>query len=216
MQFDIARAESLVKALIDVSKKQKSPAHTRALTILAHLTRHPLNCHHLIFHYIQLLPMLQTATESLDADARKYALCALQNLSMDNSCKTTIAHTDKMIASLTDRCNGVTNEEVHAAVATLQNLSDEPANLIQFTIVRHCIGTIMSIARSNRARVEEGVETKFTQFMAQNTLAKLSFWLRKIATSASQRMHKDVRCQSGAALPLHDAVLQPLDYEQWK
>jgi hypothetical protein len=215
-QFEIARAEPLVKALIDVSKKQKSPAHSRALTILAHLTRHPMNCHHLTFHYIQLLPMLQTATESSDADARKYALRALQNLSMNNSCKTTIAHTDKMIASLTDRCNGETNEEVHAAVATIQNLSDEPANLIQFTIVRHCIGTVMSIARSNKARMDEGIETKFTQFMAQNTLAKLSYWLRKIATSSSQRMCKDVRSQAGAAVPLYDAVLQPIDYEQWK
>jgi hypothetical protein len=218
-QFDIARAEALVEALIDVAKKQSSPSHTRALTILAHLTRHPQNGHHLIFQYLELLPMLQKATESADADARKYALCAIQNLSMDYSCKTAIAHTDKMILSLTGRCHGETNEEVHAAVAALQNLSDEPANLIQFTIVKNCIGTIMSIARSNKARMDEGIETKMTKFMAQNTLAKLSFWLRKIATSASLRIcenKKDGYFPSGASFSLCDAVLQPIDYEQWK
>lgn len=160
--------------------------------------------------------MLQQASKSLDTDARKYTMYALQNLSMDSSCKTAIAHTEKMIASLTDRCNGDTNEEVHAAVATLQNLSDEPANLVQFTVVRNCVGTIMSIARSNQTRIDEGVETKMTQFMAQNTLAKLSYWLRKIATNASQRMWKETCFSAGASLPLYDAVLQPTDYEQWK
>ena len=213
-KFDVARAEALVKALIDVSKKHNSPSHTRALTILAHLTRHPQNGHHLIFNYLELLPMLQNATESVDADARKYALCSLQNLSIDNSCKTTIAHTDKMIASLTKRCDGDTYEEVHAAIATLQHLADEPANIIQFTIVKKCIGTIMSIARSNKAKMDEGIESKFTQFMAQNTLSKLSFWLRKIATSASQR--KDGMLSAREVCTLYDAVLQPTEYEQWK
>ena len=204
----------LVKALIGVSRKHNSPSHTRALTILAHLTRHPQNCHHLVFHYLDLLPMLQNATESGDAHARKYALCSLQNLSIDYSCKTTIAHTEKMIASLTERCHGDTQDEVHAAVATLQYLADEPANIIQFTIVRKCIGTIMSIARSNKAKMDEGIESQYTQFMAQNTLSKLSFWLRKIATSASQR--EEGMLSARAASRLYDAVLQPTEYQQWK
>jgi hypothetical protein len=145
LQFNIARAESLIRALIGVSKKYKSPSHPRAIAVLAHLTRHPKNCHHLVFNFLEVLPMLQNATGSDDAEARRYALCSIQNLSMDKSCRAPIAHTPKMIASLTERCNSESKEEVLAAVASLQNLSDEPANLIQFTIVKNCIGTIISI-----------------------------------------------------------------------
>jgi phosphoribosyl-ATP pyrophosphohydrolase len=51
-----------------------------------------------------------------------------------------------MIASLVnEKCNSESNEEVLAAVASLQNLTDELANLIQFIIVKNCIGTIISI-----------------------------------------------------------------------
>ena len=72
-----------------------------------------------------------------------------------------------------------------AAVATLQNLSDEPANLIQFTIVKVCIGTIIRIAREDVVKCEQ---TDLTSFMAKNTLVTLSHWFRKIATSGSERM----------------------------
>jgi hypothetical protein len=123
-----------------------------------------------------------------------------------------------MIASLTERCNSESKEEVLAAVASLQNLSDEPANLIQFTIVKNCIGTIISIARSDEARRLDGIETDLTQFMAKNTLATISFWFRKIATSGSQRMSGNTKEGGGpprAVIPLYDAVLKPTDYEQW-
>ncbi|KAL3805048.1 hypothetical protein HJC23_003276 [Cyclotella cryptica] len=216
--FDIARSESLVNALISVSKMHKSPSHPRAIAILAHLTRHPKNCHHLVFKYLTLLPMLQNATGSDDTEARKYALCALQNLSMDKSCRAPIGHTPKMISSLTERCNSENKDEVLAAVASLQNLSDEPANLIQFTIVKNCIGTIISIAESDKARMLDGVETDLTQFMAKNALATISFWFRKIATSGSQRMLCDSKVgggSPGATVPLYDAVLKPTGYNQW-
>ncbi|EJK45506.1 hypothetical protein THAOC_35880, partial [Thalassiosira oceanica] len=76
--------------------------------------------------------------------------------------------------------------ETRLAVAgTLQNLSDEPANLIQFTIVRDCIGTIARVANED---VESGEVTDLTQFMAKNALASLSHWFRKIATSGSERI----------------------------
>jgi hypothetical protein len=158
-----------------------------------------------------LLPLLQNCTESDDVEARKYALSAIQNLSMDKSCRAPIANTLGMMASLTDRCSSQHKEELHAAVAALQNLADEPANLIQFTVVKNCIGTIVSLAKSDMTRANRGVETELTRFMAQNTLATISFWFRKIATSGSQKMSKDrlMGCT------LHDAVLQPVGYCQW-
>lgn len=201
--FIIARDAVIVEALVGVSKRHSSPSHSRAMAIIAHLTRHPKNCHQLVFKYASLLPMLQVATASPDREARRYAFCALQNLSMDKSCRAPIAHSPRIIWSLTQRCKDDKNgpadgstdvseggdDEVRtAAVATLQNLADEPANLIQFTIVKDCIGTIIRIARED---VVSGERTDLTSFMAKNTLVTLSHWFRKIASSGSERMHRE-------------------------
>jgi hypothetical protein len=97
---------------------------------------------------------------------------------MDKSCRAPTAYTPRMIASLNEKCNSESNEEVLAAVASLQNLTDEPANLIHFIIVKNCIGTIISITRSDEARRLDGIETDLMQFMAKSTLATISFWFR--------------------------------------
>lgn len=212
-QSDIARKENLIQVLINVSKKHTSPSHPRAMAILAHLTRSPRNSHYLVFHYLQLLPMLQNSIDSPDPQGRKYALCAIQNLCMDKSCRAPIAHTAGMIRSLTGRCKGGSREECHAAIAALQNLSDEPANLIQFTIVKNCIATILSMAQSDNVRMSRGIETDLTQFMAKNTLATISYWFRKIATSGTLRRENDSKY--GTVMKLCDAVLQPEGYCQW-
>ena len=183
--------------------------------------------------------MLQAATGSPDKEARRYAFCALQNLSMDKSCRAPIAHSPKIIWSLTQRCkdkSAIDEDEARmAAVATLQNLSDEPANLIQFTIVKDCIGTIISIARED---VTKNERTDLASFMAKNTLVTLSHWFRKIATSGSERMvvHEVIGqpkrmagfppgggLSPGGSSPggsksqsrLYSAVLEPTNYSQW-
>ena len=205
------------------------------MAILAHLTRHPKNCHHMVFKYQPLLPMLQLAMGSPDKEARRYAFCSLQNLSMDKSCRAPIAHSPKIILSLThslrdkESVGGGEEEEARmAAVATLQNLSDEPANLIQFTIVKDCIGTLIQIARED---VMKGGKTDMTSFMAKNALVTLSHWFRKIATSGSERMNSNPQgCMALGIGPmssispggtsrvsslLHNARLDPTSYDQW-
>ena len=254
-QYIVAREPVIIEALIGVSKRHCSPSHSRAMAILAHLTRHPKNCHQLVFNYATLLPTLQAATASPDKEARRYAFCALQNLSMDKSCRAPIAHSPKIIWSLTQRCKQKNkrsppfiggdadddneDESLLAAVATLQNLSDEPANLIQFTIVKDCIGTIVRIAREDIVR---GENTDLTSFMAKNALVTLSHWFRKIATSGSERMRggagmvgsggsmmapgiggqppvsmSDRISPSGsrAHLSLCNASLEPTNFNQW-
>jgi len=209
-QFVIAREETLVEALINVSKMYTSPLHTRAISILAHLARSTRNCHHLVFNYVQLLPMLQNAIISENADTRKHSLYAIQNLSIDKSCRAPIAHTPTIIASLTDRCNSESEEEVIAAVASLHNLSDEPANLIQFISANNCIGTMIGIANSEMI---DDDERHLVQFMAKDILATISFWFRKIATSGAQKISGDTT--PATTMPLHDAVLKPTTYCQW-
>lgn len=90
-----------------------------------------------------------------------------------------------------------------AAVASLQNLSDEPANLIQFTIVKDCIGTIIYLAQFEKAHMIDGVETHLAQFLAKNALATLSYWFRKIAMSGEQRIAEDAK--GGSSMSLHPA-----------
>jgi hypothetical protein len=115
-----------------------------------------------------------------------------------------------------------------SAMATLQNLSDEPANLIQFTIVEDCIGTIIQVAKGGSMR---GEQTDLTSFMAKNTLATLSHWFRKIATSGMERVRKNeiasafgtVRPKSPIAssegtrafVNLYNANLEPKFYDLW-
>ena len=207
----IAKEEAIIESLIGVSRKFSSPSHARALAILAHLTRHPQNCHLLVFKYVSLLPLLQEATSSPDTEGRRYALCALQNLSIDTSCRAPLAHTPNMIKSLTNRLkHSESKGELVAAVATLQNLADEPANLIQFTIVKHCVASIIEVARSDDNGEKE---TDVAAFFAKNTLVTLSHWFRRIATSGSERIVSG----SGGRAPhiLHNAVLVPTTYQQW-
>jgi len=190
-QFMVARDQIIVDSLSGVAERHLSPSHARAMAILAHLTRHPKNSHHLVFKYKTLLPTLQAACGSPDKEGSRYAFCALQNLSMDKSCRAPIAHSPNIIWSLTQKCKDESDsnddEARIAAVAILQNLADEPANLIQFTIVKDCIGTIIRIARED---VVKGETTDLTSFMAKNTLATLSHWFRKIAQSGLDRMRE--------------------------
>ena len=244
--YAVAREGVVVDALIGVSRRRGSPSHARAMAVLAHLTRQAKNCHHLVFKHASLVPALTDATGSSDREAARYAFCALQNLSVDKSCRAPIAHTPGVIRSLTDRLrrapgdgadgrrNGDSkddDEDVEkcdaetrtAAVGALQNLSDEPANLIQFTIVKDCIGTIARVANGD---VESGTDTDLIQFMAKNALASLSHWFRKIATSGSERMNggDGGGFPPGGASPgaggraprLFDARLVPTTYDQWE
>ena len=234
----MAREPVLVEALIGVSRRHGSPSHARAMAVLAHLTRQSKNCHHLVFKHTSLLPTLQSATGSADREAVRYAFCALQNLSVDKSCRAPIAHTAGVIRSLTDRLRRGPEDvrrdddddggedadkcdaETRLAVAgTLQNLSDEPANLIQFTIVKDCIGTIARVANED---AESGAGTDLTQFMAKNALASLSHWFRKIATSGTERITSTGGFPPGGASPGAggrapiEARLAPTTYEQWE
>jgi hypothetical protein len=206
----IAKDNAIVEALIGVSRKFSSPSHARSLAILAHLTRHPQICHLLVFNYLSLLPMLQEATSSPDKEGRRYALCALQNLSIDTSCRAPVAHTPDMIKALTNRLiNSDSKAELVAAVATLQNLANEPANLIQFTIVEHCVASIIEVARSDDNGEKE---TDVASFLAKNTLVTLSHWFRRIATSGAERISNG---SGSGQQTLHNAVLAPTTYQQW-
>lgn len=208
----IARQDVVIETLLKVSLQFSSPSHVRALAILAHLTRHPQNCHLLVFENSSFIPLLQEViSHSPDAEGRRYALCALQNLSVDTSCRAAVAHTPNMIKCLLNRLKRSSKGETVAAIATLQNLADEPANLILFTTVKNCVASILELAR--RCDDYGAKETELASFLAKNTLATLSHFFRRIATSGSER----ITSESGNLAPhiLQNAVLRPRTYQGW-
>jgi len=126
-----------------------------------------------------VLPALVQGTYSTNDVARRYACFAIQNFSHDKSCRQELASSDNLIVALCKRARHSKDpDERLAAVCSLKNLTDEPANLIPLSNTAECIATLMQIAHGQ----EEGV-TEMMQFKACDALATISHWLRKIATN---------------------------------
>jgi hypothetical protein len=200
--YHFARDLNFVSTMVDISLCHESPSHALAVKILANLTRHRLN-KVLAFKPKTVVPALVEATQSTNDDARLYACYAIQNLSQEKSCRQELAIAEHLIEALCDRCrNGTLDAERLAAVSTLKNLCDEPANLIPLTNTPGCVTTLMHLAhaatpfpRSTAANDDNPTDafapppppplviTELMQYRACDALATLSHWLRKIATS---------------------------------
>lgn len=131
------------------------------------------------FKQQMVVPALVKATYSNSDVSRRYGCFAIQNLSHDKSCRQELASSETLIAALCKRARHSKDpEERLAAICSLKNLTDEPANLIPLSNTPECIATLMQIAHGQ----EEGV-TEIMQFRACDALATISHWLRKIATN---------------------------------
>ena len=240
--YHLARYLTLVTTLVDIAQCHESPSHALAVKVLANLTRHRLN-KILAFKPKTVVPALVEATQSSNDDARLFACYALQNLSQEKSCRQELAIAEHLIEVLCDRCrNGTLDAERLAAVSTLKNLCDEPANLIPLTNTTGCVTTLMQLAHSpaqgvipssspavaaliqiggNAPLPPTAAETQpssrviaeMMQYRACDALATLSHWLRKIATSG----HSLDQTQRGR-LPnkgLFVPSLREVSWNQW-
>jgi len=208
--YHFARQMNLVSTLVEITRYQESPSHALAIKVLAHLTRHRLN-KGLAFKPKTVVPALVEATQSPSDDARLYACYALQNLSQEKSCRQELAIAAHLIEVLCDRCrNGKQEAERLAAISTLKNLCDEPANLIPMTNTTGCVSTLMHFAHP--AEQDKHV-TELMQYRACDALATLSHWLRKIATSGNSLD----RTQQGRApiKGLFVPSLREVSWNQW-
>jgi hypothetical protein len=157
--YHLARHMTLVTTLVEIAHCHESPSHALAVRILANLTRHRLN-KVLAFKPKTVVPALIEATQSTNDDARLYACYALQNLSQEKSCRQELAIAEHLIEVLCDRCrNGTLDAERLAAVSTLKNLCDEPANLIPLTNTTGCVTTLMQLAHSPSSIISTSVPT---------------------------------------------------------
>jgi hypothetical protein len=208
--YHFARDSALVTTMVAISKFDESASHTLAIKLLANLTRHRLNTKMVVFKHQIIVPALVVAAEAINDETRLYACYALQNLSQDKSCRQELAITDNLITALCNRSREARAEEERlAAVSSLKNLCDEPANLIPLTNTRDCISTLMQLAHGN----EKGVSDT-TQYRACDGLATLSHWLRKIATSG--KTLDDAKRGKQPTKELFVPSLQVVTWDQWQ
>lgn len=208
--YHFARDSPLVSTLVDISKFNESVSHTLAIKLLAHVTRHRLNTKMLVFKQRVVVPALVVAVEAKNEETRLYACYALQNLSQDKSCRQELAITDGLITALCNRAREARIEEERlAAVSSLKNLCDEPANLIPLTNTRDCISTLMQLAHG----YEDGASDT-TQYRACDGLATLSHWLRKIATSG--KTLDDAKRGKPPTKELFVPSLRVVTWNQWQ
>jgi hypothetical protein len=139
----IGRDLPLVETLIEVAKHHEASSHALSLKCLAHLTRHRQN-KTLAFKPKCFVPTLVSALSSPSSDARLFACYGLQNLSQEKSCRQELALTERLIESLCELCRNTNSQENErlAAISTLKNLCDEPANLIPMTNTAGCVSTM--------------------------------------------------------------------------
>lgn len=190
--FLFARDLAVTSTVLRVAAYETSECQGQAVRVIANLARHPLNWA-ILMERPNIIPILIQALHVNESESQKYACFALQNLTLEESLRKKVAHTDKLIKSICDVAANSTDLDVKlAAVSVLKNLSIEPSNLVLMTNTRNCIATLMQLAHG-----EDTTITEMIRFHACDCLAALSHWLGKIASSgypqaASNRQAKDL------------------------
>jgi len=180
--YILARHVYLISALVAIIKLQESSSQDFGLKLLAHLSRHRSNSKILVFKMKDVLPAIVFATNSKNEVSRKYACYTLQNFSQDKPCRQQLASIENLLAAVCRRIrNAEDPEEKLAALHTLKNLTDEPANLIPMTNTPECFATLIQVAHTSDDTI-----TEMMQYIGCDALATLSHWFRSIATSGQR------------------------------
>jgi hypothetical protein len=114
-------------------------------------------------------------------NTRKFAALAIQNLSVDEACREDVANTKFLLEGLCRlaRHSGYVEEQL-AALRSLNNLADDPRNVIPMSNTPECFATLIRISKGD----QDG-STEIMQYVASNALATISHWLRQIASNGS-------------------------------
>ncbi|KAL3918727.1 MAG: hypothetical protein SGILL_004098 [Bacillariaceae sp.] len=209
--FILARHVYLVDTIVAITKLQESASQEYGLKLLAHFSRHRGNSKHLVFKMKQVVPAVVYATQSENDESRKYACFTLQNFSQDKPCRQELASNDELLSAVCRRIRSSRQEEEKlAALNTLKNLTDEPANLIPMTNTPECFATLMQVAHASDESVTETM-----QYIGCDALATLSHWFRSIATSG-QRIGTKKRNSEQAKDQLFVPALRVVTFEPWQ
>jgi len=175
--YFLARDESFISSINEVGEMFSSPSHTKSIIVLAHLSRLKFNNHQMIFRMSNVVTTLIHACQSTDPECRKYACFALQNLSIDKTCRQELAILPGLLAALSACArHDDFEEEQLAAVSAIRNLSDEYANIIQISNTLDFIPTIIDLSQNTLPSANELVP-----YYTSDSLAYLSRSLRSIS-----------------------------------
>jgi len=214
--FILARHSYLIDTLVAITRLQESSSQDFGLKLLAYLSRHRSNSKILVFKMKEVVPAVVFATHSENAESRKYACFTLQNFSQDKPCRQQLASVNNLLLAVCCRIRGSKNqEEKLAALYTLKNLTDEPANLIPMTNTPECFATLMQVAHASDDSV-----TEMMQYLGCDALATLSHWFRSIATSGQRigtmNQGNENKNKNAKKDELFVPTLQVLNWEPWQ
>ena len=180
--YILARHAYLVDSLVAITRLQESLSQALGLKILANLSRHRSNSKILVFQVKDVVPAIVFALNSTNDTSRKFACYALQNFSQDKPCRQQLASIDDLLQAVCRCVRDATDpEEKLAALHTLKNLTDEPANLIPMTNTPECFATLIQVAHASDGSISE-----MMQYVGCDALATMSHWFRSIATSGQR------------------------------
>ena len=212
--YILARNTYLASTLVAIIKLQESSSQDYGVKLMAHLSRHRSNSTLLVFKMKGVVSSIVAAMNSENEESRKYACYTLQNLSQDKPCRQQLASIENLLSAVCHCIRNTTDpEEKLAALHTIKNLSDEPANLIPMTNTPHCFATLIQVAHASDDSI-----TEMMQFVGCDALATLSHWFRSIATSG-QRIGT-VQRNTPKSIVAKDALFVPsqrvLTWEPWQ
>jgi len=225
--YTLCRDNNLVTSLVEVSTIYTSKSHTKAIMILAHLTRLHYNNHQMVFIGSMSNKIISTFVNvchySTNIICKLFACYAIQNLSFDKTCRQELAIIPGLLNGLKLCCleqlptNKDTSVDIEmkeeeyeyyqeelqlAAIRALCNLCDEHANIIYLSNTLDCIPTIIQLSQKG---------SDLVSFIASDCLAYLSRSLTSISDNGMMLCVEE-RKMSMVNLPSFEVT----HWDQWE
>ena len=172
-----------MKTLIKISDLHDSDSHVRAVTVIAHLTRHGSNIKPLVYRAPRFVAtVVRLVGRSPSVDARSHGCRVLRNLAGDPSCRYDLAYESGTIENLCLRARKGGTEERGASIGALKNLASDPRNMIPMANAHDCLATLIQMAHGGGGGgggEHRNDVTEDMQYLACDALAMLSHWMRR-------------------------------------
>lgn len=233
LAYTLCRSPNIMNTLVEVSNTMDSTSNGICLAIIANLSRHPANAHHLVFNVSDLILMLVNGMNSDTHEDRIHACFAIQNLSCDKECALELCYTSaatnntataiqshsregtvssQLIASLS-KC--IIRQESHpkeklAAMGAMRNLSQDLADFVHFSSVEGCMNTVITAATT--LVLSDSDDADKLRFLACDTLATIAHWMMYTAERGTENKKQDHTENIKASKP----TLRVTHWNQWE
>lgn len=171
-QYELVTNRVFLAAVSSVAREVKHPIHTKCLELIANLTRLPAN-NDVLARYEGVVDTLISASNSILAENRLFALRSLQNISANPASKTELA-TGQVLNLLTSCAMRKDVVEKEIAVATLYNITTDPSSVTAITNTKNVVATLVHLAHSPDSSSD-------VRLLACEALATISLWLQTLA-----------------------------------